>query len=98
MDGNAKEGKTRQNKATRPRKPTTSPRPSRRKQNVPMDQRLTIDVKEAAAYIGISLQTAYAEIRENRLPIVKIRGRILVVRKLLEEMMLEEGRKGWVRD
>ncbi|MDE2480816.1 MAG: hypothetical protein KGN02_01330 [bacterium] len=45
----------------------------------------------------MSAQVAYAEAKAGRLPIVRIRGRVLVVKPLLDEMLLEKARLGWER-
>jgi hypothetical protein len=58
-------------------------------------ERITMDMKDAAAYLGISTQIAYAEAKEGRLPIVRIRGRVLVVKPLLDEMIMEQARRDW---
>jgi excisionase family DNA binding protein len=61
-------------------------------------ERMTLDIKEAAAYLGISEQLAYAEAKEDRLPVVRIRGRILVVKALLDEMIMSRALATWKRD
>lgn len=48
---------------------------------------MTID--EAADYLGISRQSAYAAARSGYLPVLRIGRRILVVRRGLETMLSE---------
>lgn len=55
----------------------------------------TMDVRETARYMGVSEQTVRAEIKANRLPIIRIRSRIRVVRALLEQMIVEEAKRQW---
>ncbi len=54
-----------------------------------------MDVREVARYLGVSEQTVRAEVKANKLPTIRIRGRILIVRALLEEMMIEQARRSW---
>lgn len=80
-------------KATKPKQKA----PTRRKPAGPKVERITMHIRDAAAYIGVSAQVAYAEAKAGRLPIVRIRGRVLVVKPLLDEMLLEKARLGWER-
>jgi excisionase family DNA binding protein len=54
---------------------------------------LTVD--EAASYMRVSRQTAYDEVADGRWPIIHVRRRIFVVRKLLDEMIEREARANW---
>ncbi|MBB6692334.1 helix-turn-helix domain-containing protein [Cohnella xylanilytica] len=47
-------------------------------------QRQTVDVKTAAELMGVSTGTIYTMVRENQLPHVKVRGRILFHRENIE--------------
>lgn len=56
--------------------------PRRRADDSPL-----ITVEEAAAYLGVSRNTAYTEAKEGNLPVHRIRKRIFIVKPLLEEMI-----------
>ena len=47
----------------------------------------TMNVDEAAKMLGIGRNTAYEAAQRNELPVIRISGRILVVRAKLEEML-----------
>lgn len=50
-------------------------------------QRQTITVKEAAEYIGISKDLVYQLVRENQLPHLKLKRRILFRKTVLDKWM-----------
>lgn len=54
-----------------------------------------MDMKDAAEYLGISVQIAYAEAKKGKLPVIRIRARVLVVKPLLDEMIMERARRDW---
>jgi excisionase family DNA binding protein len=56
-----------------------------------------LTVEEAAIYMRVSRQTAYDEVAEGKWPIIHVRRRIFVVRKLLDEMIDNEARENWRR-
>ena len=57
-------------------------------------ERLTMTVKEAGEALGISRATAYALVREGRLPAIRISDRRLVIPKTaLEKMLAEAGKQ-----
>ena len=58
-----------------------------------MTEPLLMGVREAARLLGIGRDSAYALIREGRLPAVRIGRRILVPRAALERWV-EESSKG----
>lgn len=47
-------------------------------------QRRTVDVKTAAELMGVSTGTLYTMARENQIPHVRVRGRILFHRETIE--------------
>jgi excisionase family DNA binding protein len=53
-------------------------------------QKLTLDIKEAAALIGVSHTTMYTCVREGQIPFVKVRGRILFHRDTIEAWLRGE--------
>ena len=78
--------------------PTTSPKASSKRNRGPRRtqanvESITLSIREAAAYLGISVPVAYQEAKADRLPIIRIGTRILVVRPLLEEMVIERARR-----
>ena len=64
----------------------------------PSAMRAVMDIRETAEYLGLSEQTVRAEAKANRLPVVRIRGRILIVRALLDEMLVQRAKEHWIRD
>ena len=67
---------------------------------LPISQRATLTVEETAQYLGIGRQTAYDEARTGGLPILRLgrrKKRIVVVRVLLDEMILQRGRAAWTQ-
>ena len=44
-----------------------------------------LSINEAAAYMGVSRSTIYRLITENKLTIIKVRGRVLISRVLIEK-------------
>lgn len=68
-----------------------------RREKLPLHERATLTVEEAALYLGIGRQTAYDEVRRGALPVVRMgRGkkRILVVRVVLDEVIQRRAREG----
>lgn len=59
-----------------------------------MTDRLLVGAREAAQLLGIGRDTAYALIREGRLPAVRIGRRILVPRAALQRWIDEETSRG----
>jgi excisionase family DNA binding protein len=55
-----------------------------------MPERLLISAREAALLLGIGRDTAYALIREGRLPALRIGRRILVPKAALEQWVLDQ--------
>ncbi len=51
------------------------------------NQRLTLTVTEAADMLGISRGMAYECVRTGELPSVRLRGRILIPRQKLNELL-----------
>ncbi|NEU29960.1 helix-turn-helix domain-containing protein [bacterium LRH843] len=47
--------------------------------------KITMSVKEVAAFLGVSVTTIYTMTRNNEIPYIKIRGRVLFNRDLIEE-------------
>lgn len=54
-----------------------------------MDKKLTLNVKEAATVLGVSKSLLYELIAkgESGLPVLRIRNRILIPKKALEEFV-----------
>lgn len=50
-----------------------------------MSERITLTVQEAARYIGVSASTIYAMAREDEIPHVKVRGRYLFNKDIIED-------------
>lgn len=50
-----------------------------------MNQRITIDVKEASKLLGLSVNTIYTMARNNQIPHVKARSRYLFNPEVLKE-------------
>ena len=57
----------------------------------PEDERLTYSIPEAARLLGLSKSTAYRAVESGDLPAIRLRGRLLVPRALLMQM-LEQNR------
>lgn len=53
-------------------------------------EKITLDIKEAAALIGVSQTTMYTAVREGQIPFKKIRGRILFHRETIESWLRGE--------
>lgn len=47
--------------------------------------KITLDVKEVAALLGVSTATIYAMVRQGEIPHLKVRSKILFHRDTLEE-------------
>lgn len=54
-----------------------------------------MSIEEAAAYLNLSLQTVYAEVRKGALPVVQFGRRKLIVRSLLDEMLIKRAGDHW---
>jgi excisionase family DNA binding protein len=52
-----------------------------------MERPLTTSVSEAAHVLGISRSLAYRAVRAGEIPSIRIGDRVLVPRKLLEQMV-----------
>ncbi|MFC5532254.1 helix-turn-helix domain-containing protein [Cohnella yongneupensis] len=52
--------------------------------------KITLDIKEAAALIGVSHTTMYTAVREGQIPHKKVRGRILFHRDTIEAWLRGE--------
>lgn len=52
--------------------------------------RQTLDVKEAASLVGVSTACIYAMVRENQIPFVRVRKRVLFHRDKLETWLKGE--------
>ena len=61
-----------------------------------MTEPLLMGVREAARSLGIGRDSAYALVREGRLPAIRIGRRILVPKAALERWVDEESSKGRV--
>ena len=75
-----------------PAKKKRSPKKKTYDENRPRTVRVpiapaTMTVQEAGAYLGVSRQTAYNLAAAERLPIVRIGKRVLVVRQRLDQML-----------
>ena len=55
------------------------------------NERLTFTVTEAADLLGISRGMAYECVRTGEIPSVRLRGRILVPRHRLDELLSGDG-------
>lgn len=53
-------------------------------------QKVSMNIKEAAELLGVSVSTMYTAVRENNVPHVKIRGRIIFHRETLEKFLRGE--------
>ena len=80
-----------------PRKGGDARRGARSRKPVEALAPATMDIRTTATYLGVSEQTVRSEANAKRLPAVRIRGRILIVKKLLDEMLLEQARSNWNR-
>lgn len=49
--------------------------------------RNTLDVKELSKYIGISINTIYAMVREGEIPHKKVRSRIIFFKEVIDEWL-----------
>lgn len=47
-------------------------------------QKITLDVKELSALLGVSTATIYTMVRTEEIPFVKVRGRILFNKEVIE--------------
>lgn len=56
-------------------------------------QRVTINVKDAAEYIGVCTDTIYTMVRENQIPHIKVRRRILFRTDALDQWMDQQDKK-----
>ena len=75
-----------------------APRKRKQRPKLPISERATITVEEAADYLSIGRQTAYDEANTGGLPVIRLgrkKKRILVVRALLDEMIERQGRAAW---
>ncbi|HLI98011.1 MAG TPA: helix-turn-helix domain-containing protein [Candidatus Baltobacteraceae bacterium] len=70
-------------------------RPSRK--GLDVELRPVMSIEETAAYLNLSPQMIYAEVRKGRLPIVQFGRRKLVVRALLDEMLIARAKENWNR-
>jgi excisionase family DNA binding protein len=70
-------------------------RPSRK--HVDVEFRPVMSIEETAAYLNLSPQMVYAEVRKGRLPIVQFGRRKLVVKALLDEMLIARAKEHWNR-
>lgn len=52
-----------------------------------MQTTAVVSVAEAARILGVSLSTIYNAVRDGDLPAIRFRGRILVPKRQLEEML-----------
>lgn len=52
--------------------------------------KITLDVKEVAALIGVSTGSVYAMVREGQIPTVRIRNRVLFHRDVIESWLRGE--------
>lgn len=55
-------------------------------------ERVTIDVKDAANYIGVSIDTIYSMVRGNEIPYIRVRRRIFFRVSALNDWMSEQER------
>ncbi|OAB30195.1 hypothetical protein PMSD_20635 [Paenibacillus macquariensis subsp. defensor] len=53
-------------------------------------QKITLSVNETAEFIGVSTTTIYAMAREEQIPHVRVRGRILFHREVIEAWLRGE--------
>lgn len=59
-----------------------------------VDEKIAYSVSEAARALGLSLNTTYELIRQNRLPALRLGKRLLIPRAELEKLMQSAGTKG----
>ncbi|NOU99507.1 helix-turn-helix domain-containing protein [Paenibacillus sp. LMG 31457] len=55
------------------------------------DKKKIYSVNEIAEYLGVSMDCIYAMVREQQIPYVRIRRRILFHRELIEEWVKKGG-------
>lgn len=55
--------------------------------NITNSQSVTMDVKEAAAYIGVSDDTIYSMAKQNEIPHLRVRTRILFRKESIDTWM-----------
>lgn len=53
-------------------------------------ERATLNVRETAAYIGISKDLVYGLVRENKIPCVRVGKRILFRKESIDKWMEEQ--------
>lgn len=56
-------------------------------------ERVTIDVKEAANYIGVSVDTIYSMVRGKEIPFIRVRRRIFFRITALNDWMSDQEQK-----
>lgn len=54
----------------------------------------TIDVKEAAKYIGVSVDTIYSMVKGNEIPHIRVRRRIFFRTNALDQWMVNQEKGG----
>lgn len=58
-----------------------------------MNERMTLNVHEAASLLGLSRNSLYAAANRGEVPTIKIGRRILIPRAALEKMLAEAGNR-----
>jgi excisionase family DNA binding protein len=58
-----------------------------------MDQRVTLDVDEAAKLLGLSRNAAYAAVAAGQLPAIRLGRRIVIPRAAFERLLEQAGAK-----
>ncbi|MDM5231442.1 helix-turn-helix domain-containing protein [Lysinibacillus pakistanensis] len=57
-------------------------------------EKITLTVKEAAKFIGVSATTVYTMVRQNEIPYKKVRGSILFHRPTIEHWLTTDTNGG----
>jgi excisionase family DNA binding protein len=56
----------------------------------PAEPKLTLNRKEAAALLGIGVKLLWSKTKANRIPHIRIGGRVLYVREVLERWLEDQ--------
>jgi excisionase family DNA binding protein len=59
-------------------------------QTTPTEPKLTLNRKEAAALLGIGEKLLWSKTKANRIPHIRIGGRVLYVREVLERWLEDQ--------
>jgi len=61
------------------------------------EERLTLSVEETAKLLGISRNSCYEAVRQGQIPHIRFGKRILVPRKALLKMLLEDSNMDYIQ-